>query len=255
MAAPSPTSRSRRARRARRFRCRCNYLRDARRCGSDTERVVTSRSRRVAARAQNRLRIAQLEQLTNRSALVRGACVVGTGDPVAHPVADIDRAVVFVRRHHAVVHPRADYRITGHLHFVLEVHPNVVFVRAAVHLTGCLRGPRSHGELGEEIGDAFAERVAQQGVVLARGHGPLLGVHRLVHDHDVWVDFQDEMEMASDSIIRTWMYNGMVPPDKNHGAVDIGYWVGNRIAGAYYAGAADKRAAVRELLELRDPEA
>ncbi len=75
------------------------------------------------------------------------------------------------------------------------------------------------------------------------------------HEHDVWVDFQDEMEIAGDSIIRMWMYNGMVPPDKNHGAVDIGYWVGYRIAGAYYARAADKRAAVRELLELRDPEA
>jgi len=69
------------------------------------------------------------------------------------------------------------------------------------------------------------------------------------------VDFQDEMEIAGDSIIRMWMYNGMVPPDKNHGAVDIGYWVGYRIAGAYYARASDKRAAVRELLELRDAEA
>src|SRR5213076_2970334 len=247
-------------------------------------------------------------------------------------------------RLHAVVHPRADYRIAGHFHFVLEVHPDVVLMRAPVDLARRVRRPRSHRELGEEIGDAFAERVAQERVVLARGHGLLLGVHRLVHDeanerfetmrgealllpawaqkgfpthrfeslvglvvheavhtqqksmppgqhdtllrhalgegiadflselavgpwaantprqiygrayeHDVWVDFQDEMEMASDSIIRTWMYNGMVPPDKNHGAVDIGYWVGYRIAAAYYARAADKRAAVRELLELRDP--
>src|SRR5258705_8626290 len=46
--------------------------------------------------------------------------------------------------------------------------------------------------------------------------------------------------------------NGMVPPDKNHGAIDIGYWVGYRIAGAYYARVTDKRAAVRDLLELRD---
>ncbi len=78
-------------------------------------------------------------------------------------------------------------------------------------------------------------------------------IYGRAYEHDVWVDFQDEMEMASDSIIRTWMYNGMVPPDKNHGAVDIGYWVGYRIAAACYARAADKRAAVRELLELRDP--
>ena len=71
------------------------------------------------------------------------------------------------------------------------------------------------------------------------------------HEHEVWVDFQHEMR--TDSTISMWMYNGRVPPDKNHGAVDIGYWVGYRIAAAYYARAADKRAAVRELLELRDP--
>ena len=61
--------------------------------------------------------------------------------------------------------------------------------------------------------------------------------------------------MATDSTLRTWMYSGVVPPEKNHGAVDIGYWVGYRISGAYYARAADTRAAVRDLLELRDPEA
>src|SRR5438552_13353576 len=42
--------------------------------------------------------------------------------------------------------------------------------------------PRSHGELGEEIGDAFAQRVTQQIVLLAGWGGFLLGVHRLVYD-------------------------------------------------------------------------
>ena len=78
-------------------------------------------------------------------------------------------------------------------------------------------------------------------------------IYGRAHEHDVWVDFKDEM--ATDSTIRTWMYNGMVSPEQNHGAIDIGYWVGYRIAGAYYARAAKKRAAVRALLELRDPEA
>src|SRR5216117_1376205 len=136
----------------------------------------------VAARAQNRLRIAQLEQLTQRSALVRGARVVRTGDPVAHPIADVDRAVVLSRRHHAVVHPSADYRITGYFHFVLEVHPDLVLMRATVDLARRVRGPWSHGELGHKVGDPFAEGVAQQGVVLALGHGLLLRMYSLVHD-------------------------------------------------------------------------
>lgn len=68
----------------------------------------------------------------------------------------------------------------------------------------------------------------------------------------VWLDFRDEM--ATDSTIGTWMYNGRVPFPKNHGATDMGYWVGARIARSYYERATDKRAAVRELLFLPDPE-
>ncbi|MBA2627292.1 MAG: hypothetical protein H0U85_04715 [Gemmatimonadales bacterium] len=71
-----------------------------------------------------------------------------------------------------------------------------------------------------------------------------------VHERDVWLDFRDEM--MTDSTINTWMYNGMVPAPRNHGANDIGYWVGYRIARAYYNRAADKRAALRELILLPD---
>src|SRR2546423_15507115 len=105
---------------------------------------------RVAALAQHRDRITQLEQLAHRRAFIGGARVVGAGDPIAHPVADVDGAVVFVRRHHAVVHPHADYRITGYRHVVLEIHPDLVLVRAPVDLPRRSGSPRSHRELGEE---------------------------------------------------------------------------------------------------------
>ena len=103
--------------------------------------------------------------------------------------------------------------------------------------------------MGEGIADFLAELAV--GPWIANAPRQIYG---RAHEHDVWVDFQNEMQ-GGDSTIRMWMYNGMVPPEKNHGAIDIGYWVGYRIAGAYYARAADKRAAVRELLELRDAEA
>jgi len=103
--------------------------------------------------------------------------------------------------------------------------------------------------LHEGIADFLAELAVGPSVVKTTReiYGP-------AHEHDIWVDFQDEMQ-GGDSTIRMWMYNGMVPPEKNHGAIDIGYWVGYRIAGSYYARAKDKRAAIRELLELRDAEA
>jgi len=49
-----------------------------------------------------------------------------------------------------------------------------------------------------------------------------------------------------------WLYNGRGTADRPG---DLGYWVGYRIAKAYYARARDKRAAIRDLIELRDPKA
>ncbi|HXG96430.1 MAG TPA: hypothetical protein VNJ06_04870 [Gemmatimonadales bacterium] len=108
--------------------------------------------------------------------------------------------------------------------------------------------------LRHSLGEGIADFVSELAVGPWAANTPRQ-VYGRAHEHEVWVDFQGVMEIAGDSIIRTWMYNGMVPAGQNHGAVDIGYWVGYRIAGAYYARAADKRAAVRELLELKDPEA
>ena len=108
--------------------------------------------------------------------------------------------------------------------------------------------------LRHSLGEGIADFVSELAVGPWAANTPRQ-IYGRGHEHDVWVDFQDEMEIAGDSIIKMWMYNGMLPAGQNHGAVDIGYWVGYRIAGAYYARATDKRAAVRELLELKDPEA
>lgn len=49
-----------------------------------------------------------------------------------------------------------------------------------------------------------------------------------------------------------WLYNGMGTAERPG---DLGYWVGYRIAKAYYRQAKDKRAAVREIIEVQDPKA
>ena len=36
---------------------------------------------------------------------------------------------------------------------------------------------------------------------------------------------------------------------------DLGYWIGYRITKAYYRNATDKRQALRDIIELRDPKA
>ncbi|GIL41567.1 DUF2268 domain-containing putative Zn-dependent protease [Roseiterribacter gracilis] len=55
---------------------------------------------------------------------------------------------------------------------------------------------------------------------------------------------QDKTDLSA------WMYNG--PGDTDHPG-DLGYWVGYRIVKSYYAHARDKRAALKEIFDLRDP--
>ena len=49
-----------------------------------------------------------------------------------------------------------------------------------------------------------------------------------------------------------WLYNH--PGTTDHPA-DLGYWIGYRITKAYYRNATDKRQALRDIIELRDPKA
>ncbi len=57
---------------------------------------------------------------------------------------------------------------------------------------------------------------------------------------------------AQSKELKTWLYNGLGAPEQPG---DQGYWVGWRIARAYYLRARDKRAAIRTLLEQKDSEA
>ena len=105
--------------------------------------------------------------------------------------------------------------------------------------------------LRHALGEGIADFLSELAVGPWHANTPRQ-IYGRAHEHVVWVDFKDEMK--SDSGLNTWMYNGMVPEGQNHGAIDIGYWVGYAIAKSYYNRAPDKRAAVRELLLLPDPE-
>jgi Predicted Zn-dependent protease (DUF2268) len=50
--------------------------------------------------------------------------------------------------------------------------------------------------------------------------------------------------------LKPWFYNGAGTPEKPG---DLGYWVGYAITKSYYTHAKDKRAAMKTLLELKDP--
>lgn len=50
--------------------------------------------------------------------------------------------------------------------------------------------------------------------------------------------------------VSKWLYNSTADTPR-----DLGYWVGYRIVKAYYQRSVDKRAAVRDILRMHDPQA
>ena len=140
--------------------------------------------------------------------------------------------------------------------FVTKENPVDRIPRMVVHeAVHTQQRPRPEGQKNTLLRQALGEGGADFLTELALGPPPIKTerqVYGEAHERSVWLDFKDEM--MTDSTITTWMYNGRVPRDKNHGATDIGYWIGSRIARAYYDRATDKRAAVRVLLLCADPE-
>jgi uncharacterized protein YjaZ len=65
-------------------------------------------------------------------------------------------------------------------------------------------------------------------------------------EKEISAAFREQMNSTD---VGKWLYNGVGTPEKPG---DLGYWVGYRIAKCYYENAADKAAAVRELIELKD---
>ncbi len=78
-----------------------------------------------------------------------------------------------------------------------------------------------------------------------------MSYHRYGRGHEaaVWREFAHDMH---DTATKNWIASGDDP--HNHGAPDLGYWVGYRICQAYYERATDKRRAVRDLVRLDDPD-
>lgn len=78
------------------------------------------------------------------------------------------------------------------------------------------------------------------------------------HQHKAWtkgreLEIETAFVAAQDSTdLSNWIANGPGTAEKPG---DLGYWVGYRIVKAYYRRAPDKRRALRDIYELRDPKA
>lgn len=67
------------------------------------------------------------------------------------------------------------------------------------------------------------------------------------HEREIGEAFLADVDSTD---LKPWLYNGVGTPEKPG---DLGYWLGYTITKSYYNHAKDKRAAMKTLLELRDP--
>jgi hypothetical protein len=124
----------------------------------------------------------------------------------------------------------------------------------------------------EQIAEPLLTQIIVEGVAdyiaqLVTGEVPNAGreAYGRAHERELWVQFmKDRAEAnrnynhtsgytpAGDAAFGHWLYNG------SKGRIvgwepDMGYWLGAQIASAYMARAADRHAAIRELLAPEDP--
>jgi hypothetical protein len=65
-------------------------------------------------------------------------------------------------------------------------------------------------------------------------------------EHDLWAEFQQEMDGKD---LNKWLFQGDAAKDR---PADLGYYIGYKICESYYKRAADKNAAIRAILEIKD---
>ncbi|MEZ4587481.1 MAG: DUF2268 domain-containing putative Zn-dependent protease [Gemmatimonadales bacterium] len=125
----------------------------------------------------------------------------------------------------------------------------VVVAHEHVHVLQAERG----GLLGNArtlLEQALLEGSADFVAELVTGENLNAGLfeYGLTHEAALWAEFQSAM---SGTDVSGWLYNqGAVRPDDRPG--DLGYFVGYRIVEAYYRRAADRRRALREIIEVDD---
>lgn len=67
------------------------------------------------------------------------------------------------------------------------------------------------------------------------------------HEKKLWQEFKNEL---CNNSAANWLYNYSTVKDK---PADLGYYIGYKIAEAYYNNAADKKQAVTDIIEMSDP--
>lgn len=102
--------------------------------------------------------------------------------------------------------------------------------------------------LAAALNEGVADFVGQ--LISGETINPHLHAFARVRHAELWRDFEKDMHGRD---LSHWLYQGENATGER--PADLGYYMGFRIAEAYYTQHRDKRAAVREMLSIRDPAA
>jgi hypothetical protein len=138
---------------------------------------------------------------------------------------------------------RANVHALDSIVFVVA-HEHVHVLQAQARAGSIGGGTLLRQSLMEGIAD-FVGELASGGTI--NGHVYEYG---LANEAELWAEFQTEMQGTA---VNRWLYNQGSPPAGRPG--DLGYFIGYRIAQAYYDKASDKTAALREIIRFSDANA
>ncbi|MFC5580103.1 DUF2268 domain-containing putative Zn-dependent protease [Rhodanobacter terrae] len=194
----------------------------------------------VLPRVRERLGVAlrRLGQLYPPTTFAPATIAVGRGKPVG--VTDASGVIIGLEALCAV----------NYLDANVEDRFVHVLVHEYAHVQQALRAPAFYDNpkptvLEESLIEGAAEFTAE----LASGSVAYTDLKAMTKGHektieDAFVTDEDKTDLSA------WLYNGTLTKPG-----DLGYWVGYRIAKSYYQHAADKRQAIRDILEMTDARA
>jgi len=125
----------------------------------------------------------------------------------------------------------------------VELIPHIV-AHELIHYQQKYSGAAKLTLLGASITEGSADFVGE--LISGKQINTNLHTYGNPREAEVWAEFKTEMDGSKTS---NWLYQG----DKAKGRpADLGYYVGYKICEAFYKNAADKKQAVREILEIKD---
>ena len=127
-----------------------------------------------------------------------------------------------------------------------DVVPAIV-AHELVHYQQKYSGGSNQTLLGQSIREGSADFIGK--LLSARTINESVESYGLAHEAELWAEFQQVMNGTNYS---NWLYNGGSIAASSTRPADLGYFIGARIAEAYYNKAADKHKAIQDMLRITD---